>query len=138
MADLQSGTSVERHYTVTYDITAAALAERDPGAAVTLPAVWSTPDMIAKMEIAAAALVAALLPPDQMTVGARNEVTHLAATPVGMQVRICATLAEVDGRKLTFTVEAFDEKEKVGEGRHIRYVVDEAKFARRLADKRPA
>lgn len=134
MAELQAGIAQERRYTVTHEITAAALVEGDP-AGVALPAVWSTPDMIAKMEVVSAALVAPHLAAGQMTVGSRNEVSHLAATPTGMEVRARSTLAAIDGRKLTFAVEAFDEKEKVGEGTHIRYIVDQAKFEQRLAEK---
>jgi fluoroacetyl-CoA thioesterase len=134
MAELQAGITLERTYTVAHDLTAAALAEGDPSE-LTLPAVWSTPDMIAKMEIVSAALLVSHLTPGQMTVGARNEVSHLAATPTGMTVRVRSTLSQVDGRKLTFSVQAFDEKEKVGEGVHVRYIVDRAKFDSRLAEK---
>ncbi len=134
MAALQPGITQERTYTVTQATTAAALVEGDP-TGLTLPAVWSTPDMIAKMEVVSAALVARCLAPEQMTVGARNEISHLAATPTGMTVRVRATLSSVDGRKLTFTVEAFDDKEKVGEGVHVRYIVERTKFDARLADK---
>ena len=134
MAELQAGMTLERTYTVTHELTAAALAARDPDG-LTLPAVWSTPDMIAKMEIVSAALVAPYLAPPQMTVGTRNEVGHLGATPVGMTVRVRSTLSQVEGRKLTFTVEAFDEKEQVGEGVHTRFIVDRAKFDSRLAEK---
>ena len=132
---LESGISLERGFDVTREITAAALAERDNPGGAALPEVWSTPDMIGKMEIVAAALVEARLEPGQMTVGFRNEVSHLAATPVGARVRVQATLAAVDGRKLTFAVVAFDEKEKVGEGTHVRFIVDQAKFAARLKEK---
>ena len=134
MAELQAGMTLERTYTVTHELTAAALAARDPDG-LTLPAVWSTPDMIAKMEIVSEALVAPYLAPPQMTVGTRNEVGHLGATPVGMTVRVRSTLSQVEGRKLTFTVEAFDEKEQVGEGVHTRFIVDRAKFDSRLAEK---
>jgi len=135
MAQLQIGMSHEWQYTVTHALTAAAIAESDPHNGMTLPAVWSTPDMIARMEIVSAAVVTPHLEPGHITVGARNEVSHLAATPVGMVVRVRSTLSHVDGRKLTFMVEAFDEKEKVGEGVHVRYIVDRAKFDARLAQK---
>lgn len=134
MAELAAGIAAERTYSVTHALTAAALAESDP-AGLSLPAVWSTPDMMAKMEIVSAALVAPHLTPEQMTVGARNEVSHIAATPIGMTVRVRSTLSQVEGRKLTFAVEAFDEKEKVGDGVHVRYIVERAKFDSRLAEK---
>src|SRR5690242_1452615 len=108
MAQLTIGMAQERRYVVTPEMTAAALAAREPDGAPALPVVWSTPDMIAKMEIVSAAVVAAQLEAGQMTVGARNEVSHLAATPPGMQVRVRSTLHQIDGRKLTFSVEAFD------------------------------
>ena len=133
--ELQIGIAVERSFTVTHELTAAALMARDVPEAGGLPVVWSTPDMIGKMEVVSAALVAPLLAAGQMTVGTRNEVSHLAATPTGMSVRVRSTLTAIDGRKLTFTVEAFDEKERVGEGTHIRYIVERAKFEARLADK---
>jgi fluoroacetyl-CoA thioesterase len=133
--NLAPGITLERAYTVTYDLTAAALSEADGSDTVALPAVWSTPDMIGKMDVVAAALVAPHLPDGQISVAARNEISHLAATPVGMRVRVRATLDVVDGRKLIFAVEAVDELERVGEGFHIRYVVDRARFESRVAGK---
>ena len=132
---LESGIDLERSFEVTRAATAAAVGERDDPGGTALPEVWSTPDMIGKMEVVAAALVDTRLDAGQMTVGSRVEVSHLAATPVGMRVRVRATLSAIDGRKLTFAVVAFDEKEKVGEGTHVRFVVDQAKFAARLKEK---
>lgn len=132
---LESGIQLERAFDVTRERTAAALAERDDPGGAALPEVWSTPDMIGKMEVVAAGLVESRLEPGQMTVGSRIEVSHLAATPVGGRVRVQAILSAVDGRKLTFAVLAFDDKEKVGEGTHVRFVVDAAKFAARLREK---
>ena len=136
MASLQVGVSVQHSYTVGAAVTAAALAERHAVPGLSLPAVWSTPDMIAAMEIACAALVADLLAPGQISVGVSNDVRHLAATPVGIHVRVRATLAEIEARKLTFAVEAHDSAEKVGEGTHVRYIVDRARFEARVAEKR--
>ncbi len=136
MSELHVGMTDERQYTVTNDITAAAVFVQNHPEPIPMPAVWSTPDMIGKMEVVAAALVAPHLVPGQITVGARNEVSHLGATPTGAVVRVRATLSAVDGRKLTFAVEAFDPKEKVGEGVHIRYIVDRDRFESRLAAKR--
>ncbi len=136
MSDLQPGITREQAFTVTPAVTAAAVFESNPAPEVRdMPAVWSTPDMMAKMEVVCTALVAPLLPAGHITVGARNEVSHLGATPIGQAVRVRATLSAIDGRKLTFTVEAFDEKEKVGEGIHVRFIVDRAKFMKRLAEK---
>jgi fluoroacetyl-CoA thioesterase len=135
MSEIRPGLEREQTFTVTHATTAAAIFEGTPTEVRGMPAVWSTPDMIAKMEVVAAALVAPLLPVGQITVGSRNEVSHLGATPEGRTVRVQATLRAVEGRKLTFTVEAYDEKEKVGEGTHVRHVVDQAKFMSRLNEK---
>ena len=98
--------------------------------------VLSTPSMIALMENAALKAVDSVLPPGQITVGTRLDVRHLAATPVGLEIRARAELTEVDGRKLTFHVEAFDPHEKIGEGIHERAVVDPARLLARADAKR--
>ncbi len=87
-------------------------------------AVLATPRMIALMENASVKAVDHLLPPGQATVGGEIRVRHLAATPQGMEVTVHSELVEVEGRRLTFKVEAFDEREKVGEGTHIRFIID--------------
>lgn len=98
--------------------------------------VLATPIMIGLMEDAARRLVDPLLEPGQMSVGVNLNVTHLAATPVGMQVTARAELTAVDGRWLTFKVEAFDEKEKVGEGTHTRAIINLARFMTKARDKK--
>ncbi len=110
---LTTGESFEHTYVVTEEMTAKNLLERDGITSYSLPPVWSTPDLIGKMEEAAAALVAPRLDSGQMTVGAHNDVAHLAPTAVA----------------------AYDEVEQVGKGTHVRYVVDAARFLARLADK---
>ena len=70
------------------------------------------------------------------TVGTLVNVSHLAATPMGMSVTIRAEVTAVDDRKIRLKVEAYDEKEKIGEGVHERFVVNVAKFASRLQAKR--
>jgi predicted thioesterase len=77
-----------------------------------------------------------LLPKGQRTVGVHLNVKHLAATPVGMTITARSELLAVEGRRLTFRVEAFDEVEKVGEGTHERHVIDMARFQQRVAEKR--
>lgn len=98
--------------------------------------VLSTPSMIGLMEGAAARAVAPLLPEGQVTVGTRVDIRHLAASPLGANVRARAELAEIDGRKLTFRVEAFDEQEKIGEGTHERAIVDPQRLLARVLQKR--
>ncbi len=101
-------------------------------------AVYATPMMILHMEEAALSAVDPLLPPGKATVGYHLDVKHLAATPVGMRVTAKAELLAVDGKMLTFKVECFDEREKVGEGTHVRAIIDAAKFAAKLAAKEAA
>ncbi len=99
-------------------------------------AVLATPEMVRLMERASVAAVDHLLPEGQRTVGAHLEVKLLAASPLGMMVTARAELVAVEGRHLTFRVEAFDEVEKVGEGTHERYIIDLARFRQRVEEKR--
>ncbi|HAL60969.1 MAG TPA: thioesterase [Chloroflexi bacterium] len=98
-------------------------------------AVLATPRMITLMEMAGVAAVDHLLPPGQATVGGEVHVRHLAPTPLGMEVVVRSELIKVEGRRLTFRVEAFDEREKVGEGSNIRFIVDLAKFREKVKTK---
>jgi predicted thioesterase len=97
--------------------------------------VFATPLMIALMESAAVAAVEDVLAPGQQSVGTHLDVRHLAATPVGLRVRAAAELVKVDGRLLTFHVTAADEKEPIGEGTHVRALVDAERFDARLQAK---
>jgi len=98
--------------------------------------VFSTPAMVALIENAACRAVEADLPSGQTTVGTHLDVRHLAATPMGLEVRARAELRQVEGRKLTFVVEAFDSAEKIGEGTHERVVVDPTRLIARAEAKR--
>lgn len=97
--------------------------------------VLATPVMIALMEEAARTSVDPKLEPGQMSVGVNLNVSHLAATPIGMAVTSRAELLGVDGRKLTFKVEAYDEKEKIGEGTHTRAIINLERFMSRVHEK---
>lgn len=97
--------------------------------------VYATPMMVLAMEEAALSAVDHLLDDGQATVGVSLDVRHLAATPLGMRVVATAELVEVDGRMLTFRVEARDEAELIGEGTHVRAVVDLERFKAKLAKK---
>jgi fluoroacetyl-CoA thioesterase len=97
--------------------------------------VYSTPALVGLMEAAAVQALAGRLEPGQTTVGGHIDVRHLAATPVGMKVRARAELTALEGRKLVFKVEAWDEVEKIGEALHERFVIDEAKFVARTMQK---
>ena len=97
--------------------------------------VLATPIMINLMETAALQAVEGLLPAGHQTVGIHLDVTHVAATPVGMRVRAHAQLMRVDKRTLFFDVSAEDEKERIGGGLHERIVINLAKFDGRMQDK---
>lgn len=97
--------------------------------------VLATPVMILLMEEAGRNAVEHKLEPGQLTVGAELHVKHLAPTPMGMRVTVRAELLAVDGRMLTFRVEAHDEKEKVGEGTHVRAIINLDRFHARVQAK---
>jgi predicted thioesterase len=100
--------------------------------------VFGTPAMIALMEETAASCVELFLESGYSTVGTEVNIKHLAATPIGMQVRIEAELTGVNGRELVFTVAAYDDAEKIGEGTHTRFIVQNEKFLSKTAKKAAA
>ena len=97
--------------------------------------VLATPVMVNLMEAAALRAVEGLLPPGHQTVGIHLDITHVAATPVGMRVRAYAELVGVEKRTLTFKVRAEDEKERIGEGLHERIIINLERFDRRMQEK---
>lgn len=98
-------------------------------------AVLATPVMINLMEAAALDAVEALLPEGHQSLGTHLDVTHVAATPVGMAARATAEVVAVDGRKVTFRVEARDEIDIIGAGLHERVVVNVTRFDERVQAK---
>ena len=90
--------------------------------------VYATPCMVALMEGAACEAIAEALPEDKTTVGTMLNISHLSATPVGLEVRAEAEVTEVDGNAITFTVTAYDEAGKIGEGTHKRFIVTTQRF----------
>jgi predicted thioesterase len=99
------------------------------------PAVYATPMMIYLMEWTAAEAIQPYLPPGWMSVGVVVNVKHLAATPVGATVTAKAEVIEVGDRTVTFTVEAHDGFEQIGEGTHVRAPVDVERFVKRVSAK---
>jgi fluoroacetyl-CoA thioesterase len=124
---LEPGQTAEVQQVVTRELTADVLG--NPGVTV-----FATPFVLTLFENAAHAVMAPHLPPGGATVGTRVDMRHLAATPPGMTVRAKAVLLETDGRRCVFEVEAWDEVDKIAEGRHERFMVpDLARFlGRRL------
>jgi fluoroacetyl-CoA thioesterase len=97
--------------------------------------VLATPVMINMMEAAALDAIENLLPPGHQSLGTHLDVGHYAATPVGMTLRATAEVTKIDGRNVTFRVEAFDDKERVGDGTHTRVVVNVERFDARIQKK---
>ena len=110
--------------------------EKDDNLAITLGSgdleVFATPALVALMENAAMKAVADSLPEGSTTVGAMMQTSHVKPSAIGETVTATAVLKEIDGRKLTFEVSASDTKGIVGEGTHIRYIVDREKFMSKL------
>lgn len=122
---LETGLTHTSSLTVTETLTAKAMGSGD------LP-VLATPAMMALMENAAMTAVAPELPKESTTVGGHIESSHLKPTPVGAEVKAEATLTKVDGRKLYFTVKAMQGDTVIGEGTHLRFIVDREKFMSKL------
>ena len=90
--------------------------------------VYATPCMVALMEGAACSAIASAIPEGKTSVGITLNINHIAATPVGMDVRAEAEVTEVDGSTVTFQISAYDESGKIGEGTHKRAVITSQKF----------
>ena len=128
MDNIQIGLAAERSETVTELLLATRLGSGSVE-------VYATPAMVALIESAAVAAIEPLLPEGQSSVGIALDVKHLAATPPGQQVRARTEVAKVDGRKVTFKVQAWDERELIGEGTHTRFVIDVERFMQRVQSK---
>ena len=128
MREIKPGLAGESAQIVTDELTASYL-----GSGL-VPAL-ATPAMIALMENAGVNAIREYLLAGQTSVGIEVNVKHLAATPVGMRVRARAEVLSADKRRVTFRVEAWDDRERIGEGTHVRAIVDEARFKERIAQK---
>lgn len=113
------------------------VAEKDTAAVYGsgLAPVLSTPHLIALMENTAQTSLTPHLTAGQSSVGVHIDVRHLAATPVGMEVRIRSEVIDVAWPRVRFSVEAWDAVEKVGEGEHERFIIDSTRFMARVAKK---
>jgi len=94
--------------------------------------VYATPSMIALMENAAMMAVQHCLPAGHGTVGIEISVKHIKATPIGVRVKSEATLTAIDERKLTFSLKAWDEQGEIGHGTHVRFIIDNEKFMKKV------
>jgi fluoroacetyl-CoA thioesterase len=119
---IEAGISIEASLVVDGSMTA------DTYDVAKMAPVLSTPHLIGFMEGTAHSLVYKNLDHGQSSVGAMVNIRHLAATPVGMKVRMVIELVEVTGKRLRFHMEAWDEVYKIAEGEHERYIIDWDRF----------
>ena len=97
--------------------------------------VLSTPQMIGFMEKVSRDLLVEMLEPGKDSVGTVVNVKHLGAAPMGSKVTFRSKLVSVDERRVNFEVEAFDDREKIGEGTHERFIITVANFAEKMKKK---
>jgi len=128
MAEIVAGLRREENLLVTNEV---AIQFLGPGGARVL----STPHLIGCLEMVVRNLLKERLEAGHDSVGAEIQFRHLAGTPVGMQVRLVAEVTSVEGRRVRCRIEAFDEREKIGEGTHERVVIDVARFTARMQAK---
>ncbi len=128
MEELKIGTSYEKKFLVNKNDTALALGSGGE-------AVLATPRLVAWMENTAFEGVETSQPEDSTTVGTFIELKHLAASPVGVEIRIKATLVAIEKRALSFDIDAWDPVEKVGEAIHQRFIVDKGRFNEKVNKK---
>ncbi len=135
---LQSGMTFEFNYRVSETRTVPYLLPDIEEGAV-MPKVLATGYMVGLMEFACIRFINPHIDwPRQQTVGIHINVSHTAATPPGMTVIIKGKLEKVEGRKLSFSLEAFDEQDKISQGTHDRFIIDAEKFNAAVAKKQAA
>ena len=103
-----------------------------------MPPVFATAYLVAFVEWTCVRALADHLLDGEATVGTKVDLSHDAATPVGMRASAAIELVAMEGRKLRFRIECRDERDAIGAGFHERFVIDEARFLGRLADKKSA
>lgn len=128
MAKLAEGMTHTLDLAVTDDMTAHAMGN-------TGVHVLASPRLLGLFEQAAIRAMAPGMAPGEGSVGSSFAFKHMAATPVGMRVKVTATVSQTDGRRVLFKLHATDEKETIAEGEHERFVIDQAKFLERVAKK---
>ncbi len=128
MANLTVGAKREERLLVTAEVAISFLGMEEAR-------VLSTPHLIGYLEMTSRNLIKEGLPPGWDSVGTHVDVHHLAATPIGMSVRLTAEIIAATDRRVTCRVEAYDERDKIAEGTHERALVDVARFATRVQAK---
>lgn len=128
MAEIEIGMRGERVITVSEELTARYMGSGSLD-------VYATPAMVALMEAAAVEAINRTLPEEQTSVGIEMNVEHLAATPVGEEVRAQAEVIDTQGKRITFSVRAWDDEDLIGEGTHVRYLINIEQFMARVKGK---
>ncbi len=132
---LQAGMTFEFSYCVPETRTVPNLFPDIEEGAV-MPKVLATGYMVGLMEFACIKFINPRIDwPRQQTVGIHINVSHTAATPPGMTVTVKGRLEKVDGRKLSFSLEAFDDQDQISQGTHERFIIDAEKFNAAVAKK---
>jgi predicted thioesterase len=126
--ELKAGLTHEIERQVTEDLSAQKVFPH-------VPNVYATRAMVGHFEEVCAEMVLPYLGEGEQTVGIGMKFSHIAATPIGMKVRFTAKLVEVEGKKLTFEVEGFDEVEKIGKATQDRFIINAEKFNSKIAAK---
>jgi len=126
--ELKAGLTHEIERQVTEDLSAQKVFPH-------VPNVYATRAMVGHFEEVCAEMVLPYLGEGEQTVGIGMKFSHIAATPIGMKVRFTAKLVEVEGKKLTFEVEGFDEVEKIGKASHDRFIINAEKFNSKISAK---
>ena len=122
---LKAGLSAETDFVVTREMT---IGHFIAG----MPLVYATPVMVLHMEMAAGSAIASALPNGFVSVGMEINVRHLAATPVGRGVRAVAQVTGMDAKSVFFTIEAWNDERRIGEGTHRRGIVNLREFEKRF------
>jgi predicted thioesterase len=125
---LAKGLSTTKRFTVDRDRTISFMGEE--------MRVYATPSMVRDVEHTCLDFLKQHLDDGENSVGARVEIDHLGPTLLDMPVEVTATIADIDGRRVTFDVEVKDAIETVGKAKHVRFVVDLARQKSRLEQKR--
>ena len=122
--NIVQGMTSEREYVVTRDLTTDHFSKEKP--------MFATPSMINLIEQTALKMCKEVLPEGYDTVGTFVNVKHLAPTPMGMKVRVCVEVGEINGKIMTINAKVYDERTKVAEGTHGRAIVNVEKFLSNL------
>ncbi|MGB0386619.1 MAG: thioesterase family protein [Ardenticatenaceae bacterium] len=129
MNSITIGLTGSKEVTATPDMSAVAMQSG------TVANTFASPAMLALMEGAAVNAIDHLLPEGFVSVGIDAHIQHIAPSAIYNRIRAEATVTHVEGRKITFKVNAWDEKEEIGTGTHTRYAVRRHKFDARILQK---